>query len=98
MDQRQSLLITGDISDAITPNEAQVEALGQLVALRQRGERRAAVIAATVLAAGILLSASALADTPPRLISLSSIVQTPAIGRTWYSSALIRSLLDHPAT
>ncbi len=46
-DRRPPWLSSGEITDVITPNEAQVEALGQLAALRQRGERRAAVIAAT---------------------------------------------------
>jgi superfamily II DNA or RNA helicase/HKD family nuclease len=36
-----------DYGDAVRPNPAQVEALAQLAALRARGERRGAVIAAT---------------------------------------------------
>lgn len=38
---------SGDTAEIVTPNDAQEEALGQLSALRLRGERRAAVIAAT---------------------------------------------------
>ncbi len=44
---QQPVLLAGDITDSVKPNDAQVEALGQLAALRLRGERRGAVIAAT---------------------------------------------------
>ncbi|MEO7775494.1 MAG: DEAD/DEAH box helicase family protein, partial [Steroidobacteraceae bacterium] len=37
----------GEKSPTVTPNGAQIEALAQLAELRQRGERRAAVVAAT---------------------------------------------------
>ena len=46
-DQRQSWIPSGDITEPVEPNDAQVEALRQLALLRQRGERRGAVIAAT---------------------------------------------------
>lgn len=46
-DQQPIVPIASDITDSVSPNEAQKEALNQLNALRRRGERRAAVIAAT---------------------------------------------------
>ena len=45
--QRQAFSFVSDVTDNVTPNAAQLEALNQLAALRSRGERRGAVIAAT---------------------------------------------------
>jgi len=46
-DWQQPMSTSEDMTNEVSPNAAQVEALNQLAALRLRGERRGAVIAAT---------------------------------------------------
>ncbi len=84
-------LLADDDASEVRPNEAQAEALSQLAALRLRGERRAAVIAATGVGKTFLAAFDVLQSGARNILYVSHRLEHLTQARRTFGQVLGRS-------